>query len=55
MPGAVRLFTGAAPGAAEGQEFGFTDIARDVPEGGFGFHNLNFVTPETENTTNYFW
>ena len=55
MPGAVRLFTGAAPGAAEGKEFGFTEIDRDVPEGGFGFHNLNFVTPETENTTHYFW
>ena len=55
MPGAVRLFTGAAPGAAEGQEFGFTDIERDVPEGGFGFHNLNFVTPETATTTHYFW
>ena len=26
-----------------------------MPEGGFGFHNLNFVTPETENTTHYFW
>ena len=55
MPGAVRLFTGAAPGAAEGREFGFTDIERDVPEGGFGFHNLNFVTPETATTTHYFW
>lgn len=55
MPGAVRLFTGAAPGAAEGREFGFTDIERDVPEGGFGFHNLNFVTPETAATTHYFW
>ena len=51
----LRLFTGAAPVAAEGKEFGFTEIDRDVPEGGFGFHNLNFVTPETENTTHYFW
>ena len=55
MPGAVRLFTGAAPGAAEGKDFGFTQIDRDVPKGGFGFHNLNFVTPETETTTHYFW
>ena len=55
MPGAVRLFTGAAKGAAEGKDFGFTDIDLPVPEGGFGFHNLNFVTPETETTTHYFW
>ena len=55
MPGAVRLFTGAAPGAAQGKDFGFTDLERDVPEGGFGFHNLNFVTPETDTTTHYFW
>ncbi len=55
MPGAVRLFTGAAPDAAEGQEFGFTEIDRDVPKSGFGFHNLNFVTPETATTTHYFW
>ena len=55
MPGAVRLFTGAAPGAAEGQDFGFTELERDVPDGGFGFHNLNFVTPETETSTHYFW
>lgn len=55
MPGAVRLFTGAAPGAAEGKDFGFTDIECDVPDGGFGFHNLNFVTPETDTTTHYFW
>ncbi len=55
MPGAVRLFTGAAPGAAEGQDFGFTDLERETPDGGFGFHNLNFVTPETETSTHYFW
>ena len=55
MPGAVRLFTGAAPGAAEGQEFGFTDLERDTPANGFGFKNLNFVTPETETSTHYFW
>ena len=42
MPGAVRLFTGAAPGAAEGKEFGHTELERDVPGDGFGFHNLNF-------------
>lgn len=55
MPGAVRLFTGAAKNAAQGKQFGFTDIDLAVPEGGFGFHNLNFVTPETETTTHYFW
>ena len=55
MPGAVRLFTGAAPGAAEGREFGHTELERDVPGDGFGFHNLNFVTPETETSTHYFW
>lgn len=54
-PGAVRLFTGAAPGAAKGEDFGFTDIDLPVPENGFAFHNLNFVTPETETTTHYFW
>jgi vanillate O-demethylase monooxygenase subunit len=55
MPGAVRLFTGAAPGAAGGKKFGWTDLERDVPKGGFGFHNLNFVTPETATTCHYFW
>jgi vanillate O-demethylase monooxygenase subunit len=55
MPGAVRLFTGAAPGAAGGKKFGFTEIDREVPERGFGFHNLNFVTPETESSCHYFW
>ncbi len=55
MPGAVRLFTGAAKEAAKGKDFGWTDIDLPVPDGGFGFHNLNFVTPETENTTHYFW
>jgi phenylpropionate dioxygenase-like ring-hydroxylating dioxygenase large terminal subunit len=54
-PGAVRLFTGAAPDAAEGKEFGHTDHLREVPENGFGFHNLNFVTPETETSCHYFW
>ncbi len=54
-PGAVRLFTGAAPDAAEGKEFGFTDLERETPAGGFGFHNLNFVTPETETSCHYFW
>ncbi len=54
-PGAVRLFTGAAPGAAEGEEFGFTDLERDTPAGGFAFHNLNWITPETETTSHYFW
>ena len=28
---------------------------REPPENGFGFKNLNFVTPETENSTHYFW
>ena len=27
----------------------------DVPSDGFAFHNLNFVTPETESSTHYFW
>jgi vanillate O-demethylase monooxygenase subunit len=51
----VRLFTGAAPGAAQGKDFGFTDLELPSPEGGFGLRNLNAVTPETETTTHYFW
>ena len=54
-PGFVRLFTGAAPNAAEGKEFGFTDLEHETPEGGFGLRNLNAVTPETETTCHYFW
>ena len=54
-PGAVRLLVGAAPGAAQGEDFGFTDLEHPVPADGFGFHNLNFITPETETTCHYFW
>lgn len=54
-PGSVRLFTGAAPGAAEGKDFGHTDLERDPPANGFGFKNLNFVTPESAASTHYFW
>jgi vanillate O-demethylase monooxygenase subunit len=54
-PGFVRFLTGAAPDAAEGKEFGFTDLFHPIPEGGFGMRNLNAITPETETTTHYFW
>jgi vanillate O-demethylase monooxygenase subunit len=54
-PGFVRLLTGAAPGAAEGKEFGFIDLFHPIPAGGFGLRNLNAITPETETTTHYFW
>jgi phenylpropionate dioxygenase-like ring-hydroxylating dioxygenase large terminal subunit len=46
-PGLVRIFTGAkdaGTGAVEGNR-----------EGGFGFRGLNAMTPETEDTTHYFW
>jgi len=51
----VRLFTGAAPGAAEGKDFGFTDLNTSTPKGGIGLRNLDAMTPETENTCHYFW
>jgi len=51
----VRLFTGAAPGAAEGKEFGWHDLDHDTPKGGIGLRNLNAITPETETTCHYFW
>lgn len=54
-PSFVRLFTGAAPGAAEGKDFGFIDIERETPAGGLGLRNLNAITPETETTCHYFW
>jgi vanillate O-demethylase monooxygenase subunit len=54
-PSTVRLFTGAAPGAAQGQPFGFTDLLADVPAGGLGLRNINCITPETETTAHYFW
>jgi phenylpropionate dioxygenase-like ring-hydroxylating dioxygenase large terminal subunit len=54
-PGFVRLSVGGAPGAAEGKEFGFIDLDRPTPAGGFGQRNLNALTPETETTTHYFW
>ncbi|MBM3487823.1 MAG: aromatic ring-hydroxylating dioxygenase subunit alpha [Alphaproteobacteria bacterium] len=54
-PGYVRLFTGAAPGAAAGQPFGFTELETDTPTGGIGLRNLNLITPESETTTHYFW
>jgi vanillate O-demethylase monooxygenase subunit len=54
-PGFVRLLTGAAPGAAEGKEFGFIDLDHPTPKGGFALRNLNAITPETETTTHYFW
>jgi vanillate O-demethylase monooxygenase subunit len=46
-PGLVRIFTGAkdvGTGASEGMR-----------DGGYGFRGLNAMTPETENTTHYFW
>jgi vanillate O-demethylase monooxygenase subunit len=54
-PGFVRLFTGAAPGAAQGKEFGWRELDHETPEGGIGLRNLNAVTPETETTCHYFW
>ncbi len=54
-PGFVRLFTGAAPDAAKGKDFGFTELETETPEGGFGLRNLNAITPETENSCHYFW
>ena len=54
-PAFVRLFTGAGPGAAEGKDFGFTDLEHPTPESGFGLRNLNAITPETETTCHYFW
>ena len=54
-PGTVRLFTGAAPGASGGSDFGFTELESPTPPGGFAFRNLNFVTPETATTAHYFW
>lgn len=46
-PGLVRIFTGAkdvGTGAADG-----------LRDNGFGFRGLNAMTPETEDTTHYFW
>lgn len=46
-PGLVRIFTGAkdvGAGAPEGQR-----------EGGYSFRGLNAMTPETDDTTHYFW
>jgi len=54
-PSTVRLFTGAAPGAAQGQPFGFTDLLAEVPPGGLGLRNINCITPETATTAHYFW
>jgi vanillate O-demethylase monooxygenase subunit len=54
-PGFVRLNVGGAPGAAEGKEFRLIDVDWPTPPGGFGQHNLNALTPETETTTHYFW
>ena len=54
-PCAVRRSVGAAPGAAQGQDFGFADLDTPAPEGAFAFRNLNFITPETETTCHYFW
>ncbi|MGE3933336.1 MAG: Rieske 2Fe-2S domain-containing protein [Rhodospirillaceae bacterium] len=54
-PGFVRLFTGAAPNAAGGKDFGFIDLDTPTPPGGIGLRNLNAITPETETTTHYFW
>ncbi len=54
-PCAVRLLVGAAPGAAEGKDFGFAELDHSVPENGFAFRNLNFITPETETSCHYFW
>ncbi len=54
-PGFVRLFTGAAPGAADGKDFGWRDLEHATPEGGIGLRNLNAITPETETTCHYFW
>ncbi len=51
----VRLFTGAAVGAAGGKEFGFTDLETETPKGGIGLRNLDAMTPETETTCHYFW
>lgn len=46
-PGLVRIFTGAK------------DVGTGAPEGnredGFGFRGLNAMTPETDDTTHYFW
>ena len=54
-PCAVRLSVGAAPGAAQGKDFGFAALDHPEPAGGFGFRNLNFITPESETSCHYFW
>ena len=54
-PSVVRLFTGAAPGAGQGQGFGFTDLMAELPSGGLGLRNINCITPETATTAHYFW
>ncbi|UBM09379.1 aromatic ring-hydroxylating dioxygenase subunit alpha [Cupriavidus metallidurans] len=46
-PGLVRIFTGAK------------DVGKGAPQGdrdnAYGFRGLNAMTPETEDTTHYFW
>jgi len=54
-PGFVRLSVGSAPDAAEGKDFGFVELDRPTPKGGFGQRNLNAITPETDTTCHYFW
>ena len=54
-PCAVRLSVGAAPGAAGGEDFGFSDLEHPEPDGAFAFRNLNFITPESETSCHYFW
>ena len=54
MPGAVRLFTGAAEGR-RGQGIRFYRYRFAGTERWVRVPYLNFVTPETETTTHYFW
>jgi vanillate O-demethylase monooxygenase subunit len=54
-PGFIRLSVGTGPGAAGGEEFGFTEFDHPTPLGSFGQRILNDVTPETETTCHYFW
>jgi phenylpropionate dioxygenase-like ring-hydroxylating dioxygenase large terminal subunit len=46
-PGLVRIYTGAKDAG--------TGAPQGMRDNSFGFRGLNAMTPETENTTHYFW
>ena len=56
MPAVVRLWTGAAPHGRNARDH---VAPHGAPHGeqmdGLGMFNLNFMTPETERSTHYFW